>query len=134
MQAKEVAQILCDNQNGKGSDWWWGECAYELAQDTPIPEGSFVAKCVEDFGGEGQGDQRYVVFEIISADGVQYFRKDGYYSSFEGTTWDGDFAEVRPVEKTITVYEDAVVPNTFSGSVESYDFYDSYDSYDSFLS
>ena len=29
----------------------------------------------------------------------------GYYSSYNGTDWNNDFEEVKPVQKTITVYE-----------------------------
>ena len=34
-----------------------------------------------------------------------YISLSGYYSSQEGTTWDGDFKQVYPKTKTITVYE-----------------------------
>lgn len=50
---------------------------------------------------EGGGEQIYVVIKV----GTQYFRKDGYYLSHDGSYWDGDVVEVRPIEKTITVYE-----------------------------
>lgn len=58
----------------------------------------------ENFGGEGMGDDRWVVF-YIEATG-QYFKKSGYYASYDGTNWgDGDFAVVSPKEKVVTVYE-----------------------------
>lgn len=56
---------------------------------------------VANYGGEGKGEERWVVARI----GTQFFRKDGYYASHYGTDWDGEFYEVKPVEKTITVYE-----------------------------
>lgn len=34
-----------------------------------------------------------------------YIQVTGYYSSGNGTEWDGDFEEVRPVEKTVIEYE-----------------------------
>jgi hypothetical protein len=61
--------------------------------------------CIEDFGGEGQGDKRYVVFKFSDESGVKYFRKDGYYASYDGSTWDGDFREVKPVDRVVTFYE-----------------------------
>lgn len=56
----------------------------------------------EDFGGEGQGDQRYVVWSIGEGDAKQYFKVSGYYASWDGTTWD-DLTpyEVEPFERTV---------------------------------
>lgn len=59
---------------------------------------------VEDFGGEGMGDTRYVVFSV----GDQFFKVEGYYASWDGTTWDDPTPfEVKPVEKTVIEYERA---------------------------
>lgn len=59
---------------------------------------------VEDFGGEGMGDTRYVVFQI----GDQFFQVDGYYASWDGTTWeDPSPYEVKPVEVTKIEYRKA---------------------------
>lgn len=54
-------------------------------------------------GGEGSGEYIWQVWSATDADGnVQYFRKTGYYMSYEGSTWDGDLIEVVPFEKTVT--------------------------------
>lgn len=59
-------------------------------------------KRIADFGGgEGQGEQTWVVIQV----GSQLFRKDGFYQSHYGTDWDGDFREVKEQQKTVTVYE-----------------------------
>lgn len=59
------------------------------------------AVIVEDFGGEGQGDTRYVVFQV----GDKLYRVDGYYASWDGTTWDDpDPYEVTPKEVTVIEY------------------------------
>jgi HNH endonuclease len=34
----------------------------------------------------------------------RYFKKTGYHQSHDGTYWDGSVTEVRPTQKTITVY------------------------------
>jgi hypothetical protein len=53
-------------------------------------------------GREGGGEDIWVVIKV----GDQLFRKDGYYGSGYGEDWDGgEPTEVRPVEKTVTVYE-----------------------------
>ena len=56
---------------------------------------------IEQVGGEGQGDHMHVVFQV----GDQLFKKSGYHVSHDGSYWDGPLEEVRPVEKTVTVYE-----------------------------
>jgi hypothetical protein len=74
----------------------------------PVFDG-FKLSVETEFGGEGEGDSRWIVIKAVSDDGTeQFFRMDGYYASYDGSTWDGEFYEVRPREKTITVYEDKV--------------------------
>lgn len=52
-------------------------------------------------GGEGGGEDAYVVFKL----GDRYFRKQGYYASHYGTDWDGELREVNPVQRVVTFYE-----------------------------
>ncbi|QIN94157.1 hypothetical protein PP459_gp076 [Streptomyces phage Wakanda] len=42
---------------------------------------------------------------LVFTVGDRFFRKHGYYDSWEGGAWDGGLEEVRPREKMITVYE-----------------------------
>jgi hypothetical protein len=56
---------------------------------------------VSQFGGEGKGDDIWRVFQI----GDQFFKKSGYYSSWNGTDWSYDFVEVTPVSVTVTEYK-----------------------------
>jgi hypothetical protein len=66
-----------------------------------IPGFSERPKVVDRYGGEGQGDTLYVVFELEG----RYFKFDGYYSSYDGYSWDdGHLYEVEPFEKTVTDY------------------------------
>lgn len=59
---------------------------------------------VEQYGGEGQGDTWYSVKYFPKHD--VYIRTDGFYSSYNGTDfYDGYGEEVKPVQKTIVVYE-----------------------------
>jgi hypothetical protein len=73
----------------------------------PAPEFTFgKIEVVKQFGGEGQGDSQYIVVKVTAPDGEeQFFRKDGYYSSYDGGEWDGDFREVKAVERTVVFYE-----------------------------
>lgn len=66
--------------------------------------GDVNIQVVEDFGGADQGSQRYLVFSLEKNGETEYWQKDGYYASHYGTDWDGEFYQVKPVEKTITVY------------------------------
>ena len=55
---------------------------------------------VDSHGGEGEGDEAWVVFRV----GDQLFMKTGYYTSHYGFEWDGDLEEVEAYEKTVTDY------------------------------
>ena len=61
---------------------------------------------VDQYGGEDQGSNWYSVKHFKDHD--VYIRVDGYYSSYDGTDfyegW-GSCSNVRPQQKTITVYE-----------------------------
>lgn len=68
-----------------------------------LPSG-LTATELERFGGEGKGDQYWVVFQI----GDKIYRVDGYYSSWEGANWDSaEPYEVKPVEVTVVKYKKA---------------------------
>lgn len=84
----------------------WGELAY-LTDNADTREISLRGEQVKvglvtRVGGcEGGGEEAWFVLGI----GDQMFRKNGWYMSHEGTTWDGDFKEVKPVVKPVTFYE-----------------------------
>lgn len=61
-------------------------------------------KCVVAFGGgEGEGEKCHRVFHFVDHD--VYIRYDGWYASYDGSHYDNPPYEVRPREKTITVFE-----------------------------
>lgn len=111
------------------SDNFWDAICYEIPNEGIDSNGIHVEH-VESFGGEGQGDTAWVVVKATRGDEVKFFRKDGYYASYDGFTWDGAFAEVTPKEKTVTVYETMDSGDVLPAySVQ----YDSFDGDDSFL-
>lgn len=72
---------------------------------------------VTQFGGEGEGDQYYYIFKVLSYDtpdqlpsngaevvAERFFKVSGYYASYDGGYYDELF-EVKPVEKPVTFWE-----------------------------
>lgn len=59
---------------------------------------------VDRYGGEGQGERWWRTRYFVDHD--VYIKTIGYYSSYNGTDFDYGYGEeVRPVQKTITVFE-----------------------------
>jgi hypothetical protein len=82
------------------SAWSW--IKYEGGKGT---RNGLTAERVAEYGGEGDGDQYWVVISISDGLTTRHFRKDGYYASYDGGYLDGDTSEVKPVEKLVTFYE-----------------------------
>lgn len=96
---------LMQEAEEQGGDHLWSDGWYTIQYlegygDKPNKtievSGFGIIELVEHFGGEGQGDDYWTVFKI----GDRHFRKTGWYSSWEGASWDGAFEEVYPEEYT----------------------------------
>ncbi len=65
-----------------------------------------IVKEVARYGGEGKGEDWWVVYRFV--DHNVYIKVNGYYQSYNGTEfydgWDC-CSEVKPIQKTITVFE-----------------------------
>jgi len=73
---------------------------YDFPEEGVELPGLGVAKLVDSYGGEGLGEELWIVFEI---DG-QHYKADHYYSSYETEPWHGN-ASWFPVvgrEKVVT--------------------------------
>lgn len=103
MSIESALENYTNSDGGQGWYMWKWE-ADDAGED--VPEVGKV-RMIKSFGGhEGAGEHTYLIFEITDAEGVvKLYEKDGYYASFGGTEWDGDFYEVVSAEKTITVFE-----------------------------
>jgi hypothetical protein len=58
------------------------------------------ARREEEYGGEGNGDEFWLVVKLWFTEAPnhpEYYRMDGYYSSYEGGELDGEWFEVIPV-------------------------------------
>lgn len=62
------------------------------------------AECVEEVGGEGQGDAFYRVWKFTKGSQQIFVQFDGYYESYSGSEFN-EFFVVTPLEKMVTVYE-----------------------------
>jgi len=78
------------------------EFAYGDFDTTPFGN---VQLNLDRTGGEGEGSNWSSTHYFKDHD--VYLKTSGYYLSYNGTEFDGweDCVEVRPIEKTITVYE-----------------------------
>lgn len=99
-----VDGLFFDDSDEPMSPDEWSEVAWGSGGRLHINGEDYTWKPVKDIGGEGQGDYAAVIFAVDGPDGRRLFRKEGYYSSYEGTDWDGNFAEVEAFERTITDY------------------------------
>lgn len=98
---EKLAELFEKGDNDADSPWCetWHSFEY-LKDDEGNIEGFGKAEFVESYGGEGMGDERWIVFKV----GDRMFRKNGYYSSWDGSSWDGELEEVEPREVTVTQY------------------------------
>lgn len=105
LTAKEIIKRLKEYWDKKGYSISDFAFISSLGQDTD-DIGVGMMEEVYQYGGEGQGERWESVKYFRDHD--VYLKIRGFYQSYSGTDfpeeWDGVF-EVRPKEKTITVYE-----------------------------
>lgn len=89
----------------EGPDGWnalkWGD-----GVPCEVP-GLGTLNYVADYGGEGMGNEYWVVFSLTKGDVTKYFKKEGSYSSYggDGGLFDADLEPVNPKAKVIIVWE-----------------------------
>lgn len=72
--------------------------------DFESPEGVGEFEEVEQHGGEDEGSEWYSVKYFKDHD--IYIKTEGYYTSYNGTDFESGYGnEVKPVKKSITIYE-----------------------------
>lgn len=65
----------------------------------------WTGEIVTSYGGEGEGDQYWMVISVSDGKTTRFFRKDGWYASYDGGYLDGDTREVKPAERMVVFYE-----------------------------
>jgi hypothetical protein len=80
-----------------GADW--GEVAEQWYGVQNRQVGDYTISEEDRFGGEGQGDQYWIVYSFTKDGNTQYFKVDAYYESWNGANWeDAELSEVKAVE------------------------------------
>ena len=91
-----------------GGDWeasGWDSWA-ERDTDTPVDvEGLGMVSVVTSYGGEGQGDDYYMIFYVDAGEWEQHYKLDGYYSSYDGGEYQGPLCKTYPVVREVTFWE-----------------------------
>lgn len=106
MTAQEIEALLEEHfeDDEEFCDVWetWAEKAggYSGSKTVEVPGLGTVTVSEYDFGGV-ETNLAHLIFEIEG----RTFRKEGLWVSFSGMYWDGNFHEVKPVQKVITDYE-----------------------------
>ena len=92
-------------ESSLNDDWF---CIEELVGNNTVDlDGFGEVRLIEQFGGEDQGTDYYIIFSVTDSDGKKrIFKRCGYHQSHDGSYLDGPTLEVEPVQKTITVYDE----------------------------
>jgi hypothetical protein len=69
-----------------------------------LAENKIGFKLEDRYGGEDQGSDYWSVYSFSDGMQVVFIKFNGWYASYDGSTYE-EFYEVKPVEKTITVFE-----------------------------
>ncbi len=79
---------------------------YRGEREQPLVINGLEFDCIEREGGEGEGSRYHITFSVSDGQNTRYFKKVGYYSSYEGTDWEGHpLFEVKPIDRIVRFYE-----------------------------
>lgn len=76
------------------------------SDDLQVVFGQIKHRSEGDTGGEDEGSNYRRVYEFV--DHGVFLAVTGYYTSFDGTDMDDKYTEVKPVDKTVTLFEKVV--------------------------
>lgn len=112
-QALKDHVFITEYTTREGKDVRYEDSGWYAWQEAPIGEAVEVDRVgsvtVVEFDDEDHRDYErkiHFIFRVEDAAGVvTHFKKDGFYQSYSGSDWDGDFYEVNQVEKTVLVWD-----------------------------
>lgn len=91
-----------------GGDWeasGWDAWAEQETSDGVGVQGLGIVRVIESFGGEGQGDDYYMIFHVDAGEWEEYYKLGGYYASFSGGYYEGPLCKTIPVVREVTFWE-----------------------------
>jgi hypothetical protein len=102
---ERIAEVVEEAEDEGGvpglEDGWYSWYRKGEVITFPVDGEMISAKLVDSFGGMDQGSTLYIILEIEG----RLYRKDGYYQSWTGSSWEGDFYEVTAKPVVTTGYE-----------------------------
>jgi len=110
MELKKLVDVIVEAYNEQREDGSKVDevseiCGYEMEEYlTDYKNENYSFDQIEHFGGEGEGDEMWKVFEVkdLKTEEVTNFRVSGYYDSWNGTEWDRTVELVEAYEVTVT--------------------------------
>lgn len=85
-------------------DYEFGDVEWEEIRSSAFEDlKNFRVRRADSYGGEGQGDEYWMVLEVEFSDVIKTFEVSGYYASYDGGYYE-NIKEVKPQEKVITVW------------------------------
>lgn len=91
------------HQTGHPLNPAWGH--FEKISEFTTIDGLGDTYLEDSYGGQGQGDEYWLVIRVENGGKSRWFKKPGYYQSYSGGELDGNLYEVFPKQKTVTVWE-----------------------------
>lgn len=92
-----------------GGDWeaegWDAWAEQDTSTEAVMVDGLGLVSMVQSFGGEGQGDEYYIIFHVDAGEWEQYYKLGGYYSSYDGGYYEGPLYKTTPVVREVTFWE-----------------------------
>lgn len=111
LSVKDIETAIESYEYKGESGWYFWKYESDEVAGHEVPGVGKVRLIDSVGGGEGSGEEMYLIFSVQPegtkyASAVRFFRKDGYYASFDGSNWDGGFFEVKPTKHTVTIYQE----------------------------
>lgn len=102
---------LCAYTNGENvtdydpdREFEWGDVEWEEIWSSAFEDlGDFRVRRADSYGGEGGGEEYWMVLEVEFSDVIKTFELSGYYASYDGGYYN-EIKEVKPMDKVITVW------------------------------
>lgn len=76
---------------------------YLYVDGMKLNKSGWVLKYTDNYGGEGKGDEYWIVFTVSDGETIRSVKMEGYYSSHDGGYYD-EWHETFPELQTITVW------------------------------